>query len=1778
MTPGTLAARSMVQSQRFEIDGELGHGSHSVVYRARLDGVPCAIKVPRVRGTWIRWVYREAVALARVRHAALPKVIEVGEEQGMPYLAMELIEGATLASRLEQSRLEEAELLSLGRCLLSAVGAVHRAGLIHRDVKPQNIMVEPNGDIRLVDFGFAMPMELATSARGLAGTRGYSAPEQFRAPARIDGRADLYAIGAVLFEGCVGTVPKNDALSEPLAEAGCSPGFATVLCGLLEPNVEHRYPDTASVLSELNLLADGEAPRGPSGYARSPRWPTFVGRHAEVRKLRRLLDATDGSGAFVWLEGPSGSGKTHLLHAALGSGARAVVSVQSRSGDAPLATLRRCVDVFLAVRVGVGPSPLDMVREASADDLRAVAALISPVLQSALGSEDTPYGVGASFAESAAELFVRLARLCGGLVLVVDDLHWTDAASRDVLVRVAHRVREAPLVLLFASRKIEGSKDLSSRFRTIDPTRSEVLRLEALDRAAVAELISGHLDQPDVPQPLVDRVFSLAGGTPLGVHEVLRGLLDTGALRPVGGRWLLDESSAPRVALPEGAFALLERRVDELPPATCRVLELAALIGSRFTADLLARAVGISTDDVGFALAEAQRAGLVEQTGNDYRFVHDSIVELLDARLSDERRRAHHQRIAQELDVGSPSVDQLVATATHYALGIQTERRVRAFETALAAADASLARFDNESAVRFYELARVASIACGQAVQPTFHLSLGEAKLRLGEVDEALIDFQRALGSTRDQLQRATILGRIAWAHQALAESTRTSDALAKAFAEVARALPTGAGRTLVDTLATAVRMQFSRAPDEAARAALVDVLCQLHYQNFRLGAEYGEPLRALQSVVKTLELVRGFGPSREVARSHALHGVFQAATGRVDAGVRSLAHARQIAEQIGDPVTTTFCVQLSSVCACFSGQFERALELLDECVVDRGHWLELGEYCLNVANADFIESIRGRASAAWVWTERVLNRVRRSGRPTPVFTDYMVHRARAAMASVGRASETADSWLSSHLADAAARPMPKTGLFRTMSWGPRARLHLETGEWSESFERLAAEFEREGHRPRFCHPLLVEYYISVAHIRVEQALATRRSGGRPRLERLASAHGDLVKAARLPLFKAHAIVVGAWRAWLDGSSATALRLAAEAEKLAVETTCPWVLSSAARLRAHLLRDDGKLDASRDQARVAEALAQCHDAKPRAKSIIDEFGLPVVEKARSSSTTMSLASSSSRRQMEALLRLTEASLKDLRPDSQAAAILEEVLHEVDADRGTLLFLADAATATELVIGRTRDGRTLYGADGWRDQLLRHIALRGGGVKDSGIEGLLARQDARHFDEQRVISSPLYLYDRPVGAVLIERSRTSRPFAAPAVELLSLLAHHIPLSLEIARLLGERERLQSSLQHAQKMEAVGRLAGSVAHDFNNMVAAMRIALDHLSGHVDNEANHELEVFTSALRKAGKLTRQLLTFTRHSPSPPSACAIDEALSTLEPMLRTLIGRNVELRMLLGAPQEIVMLDRGGLEQALVNLAVNASDAMPSGGSLVLSTTVEVIPEGSRGSVDPGAYVAIRLADTGTGIPDDILERIFEPFFSTKPAGRGTGLGLTSVYAFAKNVRGHIDVSSAVDRGTTFRLLLPVASVATSCEELPSDRAYAATVSRTILVVDDEELLTRSVSQLLERAGYDVLIAHSGQEAIEAVLSHGADDIAVALIDVRMPGMSGPELAMRLRELEVPFKFVFMSGYSPDAASSSSQTGTILEKPFTRSELLARVRQHVPSPPTPEVSVEG
>ncbi|MCH7909258.1 MAG: response regulator [Candidatus Hydrogenedentes bacterium] len=384
-------------------------------------------------------------------------------------------------------------------------------------------------------------------------------------------------------------------------------------------------------------------------------------------------------------------------------------------------------------------------------------------------------------------------------------------------------------------------------------------------------------------------------------------------------------------------------------------------------------------------------------------------------------------------------------------------------------------------------------------------------------------------------------------------------------------------------------------------------------------------------------------------------------------------------------------------------------------------------------------------------------------------------------------------------------------------------------------------------------------------------------------------------------------------------------------------------------------------------------------------------------------------------------------------------------------------------------------------------------------------------------------------------------------------------------------IADRRQAEDQLRQAQKMEAVGQLAGGVAHDFNNLLFAIRgyTGLAAATLPADSVVRTHLAEVTKASDRASILVRQLLTFSRREPVRPRTLDLREVINDLMKMIRRVIGEHLDLNVTHGSSVNCVNADPGQIEQVLVNLCVNARDAMREGGSITIETRNVTLDEEfaeQNAWAHAGEYVLLSVSDTGAGMSPEVMERIFEPFFTTKEVGEGTGLGLATVYGILKRQDGLIHVESEEGKGSTFNLYFPADSRELEAAPQGEEDAEVRSGSGTILLAEDDELVRNLAVEILRGAGYRLIVAQDGEEAVQLFTDHSAD-ISFLLLDVIMPRMNGRAAYEKMKEIRDDVPVLFMSGYSYDALRNDTRLDDgfeLLEKPFGSATLLRTIRQ--------------
>ncbi len=1496
----------MIEISGIELETEVGHGARSVVYRGRRGERTVAVKLLRraTHGegrTQALLVRREAAALASLRHPCFVEILEVGEAHEQPYLVMEYVAGRTLAELIARGKLSEAQTARIGHTVAVALTEVHRRGMVHRDIKPQNILLADAGGLKIIDFGFATHAHTQGDPAEVAGTFLYSAPEQtgmLRRP--LDGRADLYALGAVLFECIAGRPPflvaevsellRMHAVVAPadLRELvpGCSPALAAIVARLLAKDPDDRYQTGTGLAADLArldrlgnppVLGTGDDTRELTDEA------PLVGRVGELAQLQALWTrALRNLGAVATVEGEPGCGKSRLLRALFdvvadagsqpnlreprertappGSlfrpathvpGAATLEFAAPISSEprhvAPLLLTGRCepgdAAPFAALRQAFG----DLVRrlrrlppgEREAADLRLAEAAgarrglllqfcpelkdmftrTGPLVQEGQNPEANDQLHGA-----IVDYLIALAHQHGGLLLVLDDVQWIDDSSLLVLRGLAARITAAPLLCLAALRTGGGERFL----REIGPSLAARVRVPLLGEQAVGALVSALLGGTDPGPEVVRQVAARSDGSPLAVGEYVRAMQSAGLLCPHWGGWRLDADGLESLHLPGDVLRLIVDRVVGLAADTRAVLAIAAIIGGRFTLDLLAAVADHPREAVDAAITEALAARLLERgEAGRYVFVHDRVREALLVGQSDTTRRDMHQRVALALDRGAATpLADIYARARHYEAGDHSDpARMVAAHTA--AGLAALADYASEDAYGALHQANALAGQHGLDIDAALQGALADVCSTTGRLAEAELHIDAALARCVSPIEQATLHWRQARVRLYNLENDRALADIGRAFAAIGEALPRAHPVDFLVTLWTwlvawimrGTGVGYGKATGE--RRERDRLLGQLYDEAGRILYFEMQDAVFVQAVLRQLRPAARLGASAEQARADSLYAILLGTVDRRRGAARAAARALRTAQDVGDPATLARVQLYAAWTHEFCGRVAEAELGLREVLRDQSRWLESWWFITGTKTLCVSLWIRGHAREALELAQQAISQIeeRSSSRGREREQQLAVLHAMvpAIMAMLGKGDRGA-VFLDRARAFYTARPDGR--FWHTIMVALSLAYHVEQGELGEPIEQAIAHVRGLGLRPERVSFYARYFYAFQVHARQAQVLHAEEAARAPALERLRAAIHELEQVPEHPLWRGFLLLARAVVAWLSERPGEALTLLSEAEALAITIDHLWLRFEVLRLRARVLMSQGRVVAGESEARFALELAQEHGWEARVALLRGELGMRGAG-SRLGSVPSGLADDVQtlklRRHLDALLELSVASSSVRTPAEQASVALDELVRILAAERAYLFLSRPGDGALELKAGRDLHGHDLDERAGYSRTIVEQVRqARAPVVLSSSAQGPFAAADSvRTHDLRSVVAAPLLMKDRLVGVVYLDNRLVRDAFNQDDVEVLVSIANHIAIGLETARAAALEVQVAASvrerailLEHATRSVGIG----------------------------------------------------------------------------------------------------------------------------------------------------------------------------------------------------------------------------------------------------------------------------------------------------------------------------------------------------------------------------------
>ncbi|MET0593580.1 MAG: AAA family ATPase [Polyangiaceae bacterium] len=1394
------------------------------------------------------------------------------------------------------------------------------------------------------------------------------------------------------------------------------------------------------------------------------------------------------------------------------------------------------------------------------------------------------------------------------LVLFLDDLQWADAASLRLLGDVASQGSLHSLFFVGAYRDTEVGPDhpLKGLSRELEAagTPVDTLLLDALGIEPLGRIVADALRvAPGECAPLTGLTFDKTRGNPFFFTRFLAMLHRSGLVRfdPTHG-WTWDAGSIEAHDFSDNVVDLMTRQLRHCPPETARALSLAACLGNSFDLEELAAVGERAPEQMAEALEHAIKEGLIVRTMNRCRFVHDRIQQAAYALIPDSARAATHLQIgrillarAKEDELPDRVFDLLsqlnrgIGIADnerereHLAhLNLMAVRRARASAAFRAAADygaAGLQLLPADAFERMHDLAFALSLECA------------DCELASGN----LVAAERCLASAQ---QHARTRGEHAacWRAAINLDTARSQPmaALAAAFQCL----------RLFD-----LNLSPQPGPDEVQKAERA-MLEQLGDRPIEAVA--GLPLMGDSDIEAAISVLAGTLPAAYFVDLH-LHRLI--ACHMVDLTLR---HGLCALSPMG---VAAYGMELA-----VSGKYEEAERFGRAAIaaVERHHFVACRAGVLQISGATLavwtqgvpaaIELLRQSARAGLQSGEAVVAAISRihvliltfmSGAPL----DEVEREA-------DRALDVARSAGYAAVADAVHIPKRVVQALRGRSGGQ----DLLSGPEFDAFAARVLQHPLPLIAAWF-HVHVLPAYVIFGD--TPRALAVA-AAARPLMPLVRAQHAQADRAfySALAITSAWDDATSELRA----ERADELRECDELLRLWAATCPTSYLHLSALVRAEILRTEGKFDeavATYEQAILAAR--QCGAihveglAHERASAVFWARGLAVatelhLREARSAYTRWgalakveqldrqwpdiapreirtSLPPSMNGFDALGVVKASQAISSEIILERLLEKLLRVAIEEAGAEHSVLLLLrqgefaiaATAAVDSESVEVSVRDPFVPLSGDVVPTSVISYVRR----TAEPLILADASRHDAFSSDPyivrrkaKSILAVPIVRQGKVEGVLYLGNDLVANAFTQARLSVLQVLAAQVSISLENATLyadlrreIAERERTEeglraseAQLRQAQKMEAVGQLAGGIAHDFNNLLTGILgyslLALDHLPP--DSRVRRDIEEIQNAGERAATLTRQLLAFSRSQVLTPRPLDLNAVVQNMQGLLRRLIDQSVELVTACAPGLHIVRADQGQVEQILMNLAVNARDAMPRGGTLTIATKNCELNEQNL-AVRAGSYVLLEVSDTGEGMNEETKSRMFEPFFTTKEQGKGTGLGLSTVYGIVQQSGGHIEVQTEINRGTSFQIYFP--AVAELAEPL-SNRKTGAPIARgteTILLVEDEALVRNFTRELLTSLGYRVFFATDGYEALR-VQAREQCTIDLLITDVLMPHMNGPQLAKRMQQVLPDIGILFLSGYTADAALRQGlrAEAAFLQKPFSPDALARKARE--------------
>ncbi len=1571
-------------------------------------------------------------------------------------------------------------------------------------------------------------------------------------------------------------------------------------------------------------------PLGAKDFAEGLRIPRrLYGREIETAVMNGALErAAKGEGPeFTMVSGYSGVGKSALvevlqLNSIAAQGMFVAGKFDQYHRDIPYATL---VEAFSGAVLQILAGGSERITDWNA---RLQAALgvnarlmveVIPQLESLLEKQPPVPELSPAEAKNRLRMVFRqfigvFAQQDHPLVLFLDDMQWTDSASLELIMDLAGNLELRQLLVVGAYRDNEvGSSHPLSIAMAEAKKNGTVIRnlvLAPLSQQHLSALLtdtlrpaSGNLSE------LTGLILEKTGGNPFFAIQFLHSLNEEGLIhRDDNGAWDWDIEAIRAKGFTENVIDLMSGRLHRLSPAALETLQQFACLGARAGVGDMARILGIPEEACPERLAETMAMGLVVSSFDTYAFLHDRVQEAAYSLIPEADRPEWHLRIGRRLQENRareaieekvfPIVSQLNRGIKLIRDEAEKENLLKLDTLAGRKAKASVA-YAAARACYTYAIELLPEGAWSRQYRECYslHLELSECEFLLGNFDRAEELALLLLEKADSRSDRAVVYELRMRCHQV---SGRFDKALSLSLeglalfgiqwpesdADIFAAI--GKGMQDVQTLMQGRTIEsILEAPvaKEAEVRAMISLMVGTIPSTFYIKPLLF-PLVVLETVIQSLRN----GNVEDSCIAYCCYGVI--IQDDVDTGFRFSEMSLRLNERFKDAKRRSAVLYLHAA----PHNYRKRSYASSYPYFEKGYLAGLETGDLLHASYNAIQHVYQAIDAGMPFDHL-----------SQLTARYREFTRQSHNLVVERALETVDQFI------AALQGRTKGGTsFEDGTFNEQASLDL---------------FTKSGFIPAVSAHFIYKLVLAVIHGQFEEALAYASAAAPVMVAvRCLSVEGTYHFHRALALTGHHARVPA------DKQAESLKELEAERDWLGKAAGhCPenfagrheLILAEIARVQDRHLDAMGHFEKSLEAAEAGNLIldeALIHETASRffrerdlprtadqhlgrSRSAYRRLGAvgkvrlidlhhPTLRTEKHIGRDTSYESHTRQLDILSVAKASQAISGEILQDSLLRKMMSAMLEQAGAQWGCLLLrshdkyvlAAEAVVAEDESVKVALPSAGLDPRDVSRPLPQSVIAFAARSKKRVIMEN--AVMDATFSVDpyvvrvrpKSVLCLPILRQGEPTGLLYLENNLLAGVFTSNKLEILELMASQAAISLENARLYeglrreyAERKQVEEQLRHSQKMDALGTLAAGIAHDFNNLLTAIigysEMALITLDG--DDRLYPSLrEILKSGERAAG-LTRQLLAYSRKQVLSPKLWNLNEIVREMQSLLHRLIGDSVSIDAILGNDVGHVRADRGQVEQILMNLVVNARDAMPRGGALTVETAnVELGADfcSSHPGMVPGPYVMMAVIDDGTGMSTEVQAKLFEPFFTTKEVGKGTGLGLAVVYGIVHQSGGGISVLSQEGKGSTFRIYLPRAESGLDDKDGTSrqEKDLKSMGGETILLVEDEESVRKFTAQALESQGYKVLVFARAREALH-LLDDASLEIHLAISDIVMPDMGGKELAERIRNLRPKLPILFISGYADQPEGHDPLLGeSLLQKPFGLSEILKRVRQ--------------